>query len=120
VVRGNKGHTIIETVIASSMFVILASAGFVGGAAHFREIGRSFDDLAGTKAAASRLEALAADAAMLIEGEHTFDVGRPGMIGLERVTAREPGLYEVLVRVTTEDGRVSGELTTLIAREEPR
>ncbi len=115
--RRDSGLSLIESVIASTVFLILASAGFVSGRAHLEDIGRSYDELAASKAAASRLEAIAADPATPIVGE------RP-VAGLahatETVTRREPGLYEIAVRVTSEEGRLLAELTTLVAREEPR
>ncbi len=116
-VRRDGGLTLIEATIASAMLVVLASAGYVGGRAHLEEIGRSYDALAASKAAASRLETLAADPSGLEVGERSVE----GLAhATEIVARREPGLYEVTVRVTDGKRRVLATLTTLIAREEPR
>jgi len=116
-VRRERGLTLIESTIASAIMLILASAGYVGGRAHLEEIGRSHDVLAASKAAASRLEAIAADPSRLEVGERPVD-GVPH--ATEIVTRREPGLLEVTVRVTDGKRRVLANLTTLIAREERR
>jgi hypothetical protein len=117
-VVAERGHTLLETIIASAVIVVLVSAGWIGGRSHLREIARSFDELAASKAASSRLEELRADPSRLEVGERPFETDRPGAAGTERVIRREPGLYEVRVRVTVGDG--SAELTTLLVREEPR
>jgi len=116
-VRRERGLTLVEAVIASAMFFVLASAGLVGGRAHFHEIGRSYDELAASKAVSSRLEAISADPAAPIVGERPL-ADLP--LGTETVVRREPGLFEVTVRVTDETGRVLAEITTLLAREERR
>jgi hypothetical protein len=102
------------------MVFILASAGLVGGRAHLAGIGRSFDRLAASKAASSRLEELSAPGADLVEGERAFDPGVPGHRGRVRIASRAPGLFEIRATVASEDGTRRVELVTLVAREEPR
>lgn len=114
-VNRERGHTLMQVVIAISMLTILSGAALSGGNSHFTTIGRAYDELRASEAAADRLEAIAADDAAPTIGERGFEAG-PGMEGTETIAEVRPGLYEVRVRVTKPGARPA-ILTTLVARE---
>jgi prepilin-type N-terminal cleavage/methylation domain-containing protein len=117
-VRRERGFTVIELVCAMAVLTILASAALLGTRAHLVEIGRSLDELAASRAASGRLEALSAPGVALEPGEHAFPVDLPGAEGTEVVTRLRPGLDEVTVTVRAGPHGPVVSLTTLVASEE--
>jgi hypothetical protein len=113
-VNRERGHTFMGLMIAMAVLTIIGGAAVTGGNAHLKTIGRAFDEHRLAEAAAARLEALAADDAVLVAGERSFPAGA-GMTGAERVTEVRPGLFEVRVTVA-KDGVPPVTLTTLEAR----
>jgi len=107
----------MEVVCAMAVLTIAVTAVWVGEEAQLRAVGRSYDELAASRAAAAHLEALAAAPEPLTEG--AFDVAMPGCAGARTVRAVEPGLFEVTAVVRRGD-RELARLTTLLATREAR
>jgi len=113
VVARERGFTMMEVMCALGVMTILVTSILVGERAQLRAVTQSFDELAASRAASSRLEQLSAAPASLLTGESAFDVALPGCAGTQHITLREPGLFEVRVVVGGAGRRC--ELTTLIA-----
>ena len=116
VAPGERGLTVLELVIALAVVTVIVTSVMVGERSQLAGVTRSFDELAASRAAATRLEELAE--APLAPGQTTFDVSVPGCLGLQTVRELTPGLYEVTVRVERDNGRGATSFTTLMAREE--
>lgn len=117
-VAREKGISVLELVIALAVITVIVTSVMVGERSQLAGVTRSFDRLAASRAAAARLEELAA--APLEPGRTMFDVDLPGHLGLQTVREVTPGLFEVRVRVERENGGGATSLTTLMAREEWR
>lgn len=118
-VRNARGFTVIEAVVALAVLTLVATSVLVGEGAQLHGVARSFDELAASRAAAARLEELAATDAPLAPGVSAFPVEVPGCRGVQTVRRIEPGLFEVTARVER-DERMHVELVTRLARKEPR
>ena len=126
-----RGSMLIETVVGLSLATILAGGAVLATSAHFEVAGATLDRRVAERAAAARLEALAAGTVPLSTGEHAFALDPalatsiPGARGLERVRALAPGLFEVEASVVlpglpTRDGPPEPRrigLTTLVASD---
>lgn len=123
-----RGLTLIEVTTAISLATIMAGAAIVATGEHFRFIAGSFEEAAAARAAAARLEALAAGAAPLAPGDRAFALASetagalPGVRGEERVRARGPRLFSVEVAIVwpvPAEGRERRvALETLVAAED--
>lgn len=111
---GEKGHTMMEIVAAMGVIGLVATAVFVGEDGQLRQVSRSFEELELSRAAASRLERMAAPE----PGDRDFDPGVKGAVGREVVRLLEPGLCEVAVEVRRGDHAV--RLVTVVATEAKR
>jgi prepilin-type N-terminal cleavage/methylation domain-containing protein len=113
-VVGDRGYTLMEIVVAMAVIGLVATGVFVGEEGQLRQVSRSFEELELSRAAASRLEAMAAPE----PGERAFDTGVRGARGREVVTVLEPGLFEVVVEARRGDRVV--RLVTVVAAEAAR
>ncbi len=111
---GERGHTLMEIVAAMAVIGLVATGVFVGEEGQLRQVSRSFEELELSRAAASRIERMAAP----VPGERAFDPGVRGAGGREAVRALEPGLFEVAVEVRRGDHVV--RLVTVVATEAER
>jgi len=118
VAPGERGLTILELVIALAVITVIVTSVMVGERSQLAGVTRSFDELAASRAAATRLEELAE--APLTPGRTTFDLALPGCLGLQTVRELTPGLYEVSVRIERAKGGGATSLTTLMVRGEWR
>jgi hypothetical protein len=118
VVAREKGLTVLELVVALAVITVIVTSVMVGERSQLAGVTRSFDRLAASRAAATRLEELAD--ARLEPGQTMFDVNVPGCLGLQTVREVTPGLFEVHVRIEREKGGGATSLTTLMVREEWR
>lgn len=108
----SRGLTVIETTVALAILATVAAVVTAGGGAELRQVGRSFDELWASRAAASRLEELRAGAEL---PDGPFVPGREGYEGVQRSRVVAPGLVEVEVVVAGPRER-KVRLTTRIAR----
>ena len=117
-VARERGLTVLELVISLAVLTVIVTSVMVGERGQLSGVTRSFDELAASRAAATRLEELADEP--LEPGQTTFDVSVPGCLGLQTVREVTPGLFEVHVRVERDKGRGATSLTTLMVREDGR
>ncbi|MHC4933110.1 MAG: type IV pilus modification PilV family protein [Planctomycetota bacterium] len=107
-----RGFTLMEVICAFAVLVVISTAAVVGGRGHLAGIGRSYDELAASRQAASHLERIE----QIEVGETTFPVDPEVLLdatGRRIVRELAPGLFEVTVTVEWgESGRF--ELTTLM------
>ncbi|MHC4819775.1 MAG: hypothetical protein ACYTF8_17145 [Planctomycetota bacterium] len=118
VAPGEKGLTVLELVIALAVLTVIVTSVMVGERGQLAGVTRSFDELAASRAAAARIEELAA--ASLEPGQTMFDVSVPGCLGLQTIREVTPGLFEVHIRVERDKGRGATSLMTLMVREDWR
>lgn len=127
--RRERGFSLMEVVVATSIAVVMTGAITVAHEAHFGFIARSFEETVAARAAAGRLEEVGAGRGPLAEGVRAFALdpalarSLPRARGEERIRALEPGLFEVEAAVVWPDARERDAerryaLTTLVAREE--
>jgi hypothetical protein len=101
----------IEVCVALAVLGLVAAGVFVGEEAQLRQVGRSFEELELSRAAAARLERME----RFEPGERDFPVEVRGAEGREIVRELEPGLLEVTVAVRRGEHVV--RLVTLVAPE---
>ena len=115
--RAEAGFTVLEVTVALVIVTVLVTAALGGIRAHQVTAVRSFDRLAASRAAASRLETLRDPSCPLAAGSTSFAPDMPGATGAQQVTSLEPGLFEVAVVVEHAGANVRARLVTRLARE---
>jgi hypothetical protein len=123
--RGERGLTILEVVIATSVATVVTSAAVVATGTHFEFARVAFERAVAERAVAARLEALAAGAALLVPGQHAFALhpslaaSVPGARAEETIEEVESGLFAIEAAVVFPDGRTV-HLETIVAAEVPK
>jgi hypothetical protein len=119
----------VDVTFALSIVSMFVGAIVLASERHFAFIAYSLDAAAAERAAAARLEALAAGAAPISAGRRDVPLpvspgALPGGRCEEEVREVEPGLFQVEVAVSWPGRGAEGErrirLATLVAREEGR
>jgi len=114
-VMRQRGFTLMEVICAFAVLVVISTAAVVGGRGHLAGIGRSYDELAASRQAASHLERME----QVEVGETTFPVDPEVLLdatGRRVVREVSPGLCEVTVTIEWgKSGRL--ELTTLVEQK---
>lgn len=125
--RTERGTTLFEVVIATMFFTAAIGGLATVTAAHFAFVAGAFERTVAERAAAARLEALAAGGAPLAAGVRPFEPepwareSLPGARGEERLVEHAPGVFAAEAAVIWRSSR-DGEdrraaLATLIAAE---
>jgi Tfp pilus assembly protein PilV len=123
--RRARGFSMFEAAVSVVVLTVIAASVAMTGSSEIRHFARSHEETVAGRAAASRLETLAASRDPLAPGTTAFDLGDAAAslksgAARQTVTQEEPGLFRVETEVTWRaadgtDARVV--LATLVARE---
>ena len=125
--RGHsRGFSMLEASISLVVLTVIATSVATTGSSQMRYFSRSHEETVAERAAASRLELLAATPEPIAEGTTEFALDRTAAEGLHAASARqtvarvEPGLFRVETEVTwtaADGGTAHVRLATLVAQE---